>query len=77
MTRTPRSRGSTGGDAALPDSVLAVLSVDELQAVLSFIDESERAGRLSAEEALRWRQRVAEWHRFRKVCGTESHTDSN
>ena len=73
MTAQPPHGNAPQGPIPLVDSVLEALSIDELQAVLNFIDESERAGRLSCEEAARWRSRIADWHRFRRVYTTGSH----
>lgn len=55
-----------------PDTVLATLTLDELQDVLRFIEVSEHAGRMSRKTAKDWRVRVEAWSHFRRAWGVGS-----
>jgi hypothetical protein len=55
-----------------PDSVLATLTLDELQDVLRFVEVSESNGHMSPRTADEWRNRVHAWSMFRRNWGLGS-----
>jgi len=54
------------------DTVLASLTLDELQDLMRFVESSERDGQMSTQTADQWRRRLQDWTTFRAAWGTGS-----
>jgi hypothetical protein len=55
-----------------PDTVLASLTLDELQDLMRFVESSERRGQMTTRTAEQWRRRLHDWTVFRRTWGAGS-----
>lgn len=55
-----------------PDTVLATLTLDELQDLLRFVESSEQRGQMTPGTAEHWRRRLWDWTVFRRTWGAGS-----